>query len=85
MIVNTPSSDLNLDYGVLSKTILQAAGQQLQNECVQNYPNGITLDEIAVTGAGLINSVSKIFHVLVTGFKDQKTSSKVNIFFDHFF
>ena len=80
MIVNTPSSALNLDYGILSKTILQAAGQQLQNECYQNYPNGITVHEIAVTGAGLMTSVSKIFHVLVTGFKDQETSKRVNNF-----
>ncbi len=85
MIVNTPSSALNLDYGVLSKTILQAAGQQLQNECNKNYPNGITIDEIAVTGAGLITNVSEIFHVLVTGFTDQKTSSTVKSFFDHFY
>ena len=41
MIFNSTSSDLNLNTGVLSKAVLQAAGPSIQSEVSQQTPAGL--------------------------------------------
>ncbi|XP_061165013.1 protein mono-ADP-ribosyltransferase PARP15-like [Saccostrea echinata] len=52
VIVNSTSSKLKLTSGRGSRALLEAAGEELQKECDQKYPKGITQQEIAVTGPG---------------------------------
>ena len=61
--MNTTSADLQLSNGTVSKIILIHAGQEIQDECAKKYPNGITKNEIAVTGSGKLFELSKIKHV----------------------
>ncbi|XP_060082609.1 protein mono-ADP-ribosyltransferase PARP14-like [Ylistrum balloti] len=52
VIVNSTSSDLDLTKGTASKVLLKEAGNSLQTDCQQYYPNGIAVGDLAVTGAG---------------------------------
>ncbi|XP_076115863.1 protein mono-ADP-ribosyltransferase PARP14-like [Mytilus galloprovincialis] len=51
-IVNTTSKELKLDHGAVSASLLKNGGPSLQQECSQNYPNGINYGAIAVTSGG---------------------------------
>ena len=54
MIVNTTARNLDLKNGAVSASLLRTAGNQLQDEIHQKYPNGIKDGDIAVTsGNGL--------------------------------
>ena len=53
--------------------ILEAGGQSIQLECTQKYPNGIKLNEIAVTGCGKINCAKKIFHLTFPSYDANQT------------
>lgn len=48
-MVVTASKDLKLKNGIVSKSVLEAAGDDIQNACDNNYPNGIDNGEIAST------------------------------------
>jgi len=49
IIVNTAGADLQLHNGAVSNSLLEAAGQGIQDECSKLYPDGIKQGEIAVT------------------------------------
>lgn len=51
IIVNNTDSNLKLRNGGMSEAILEEAGEELQEECDSDYPNGIKIGEIAVTGS----------------------------------
>ncbi|CAC5391546.1 unnamed protein product [Mytilus coruscus] len=51
-IVNTTSKELKLDQGAVSASLLKNGGPSLQQECSQNYPNGINYGDVAVTSGG---------------------------------
>ncbi|KAL4232400.1 hypothetical protein ACF0H5_009968 [Mactra antiquata] len=51
VMVVTTAPDLNLNSGKASRSILKAAGQELQDECKQKYPENIKFGEIAVVCA----------------------------------
>lgn len=61
VIVNSAPFDLNLSNGGLSEALLKVAGQSLQDECMNNYPNGISTGQILTTkGYGL--SCGYVYH-----------------------
>ncbi|WAR21293.1 PAR14-like protein, partial [Mya arenaria] len=49
VIVNTVNIKLDFAKGQVSKKILEKAGPEMQRECNQKYPNGISYDQIAYT------------------------------------
>jgi O-acetyl-ADP-ribose deacetylase (regulator of RNase III) len=49
-----PSTDLKLDKGAVSATLLKKGGPILQQECSQKYPKGVRYGEVAVTSGGLL-------------------------------
>ena len=66
MIFNSTSSDLNLNTGVLSKAVLQAAGPSIQNEVSQQTPAGL----VGVGGQCVVSSAGNlhcqcIFHAVL--------------------
>ena len=52
VIVNSTNKDLDLSVGVVATQLLNAAGQDLQEECRTKYPDGIKPGQVAVTSAG---------------------------------
>ncbi|XP_052772219.1 uncharacterized protein LOC128211453 isoform X2 [Mya arenaria] len=50
VIVNTVNKSLDLTKGQVSKMIAQKAGEKLQKECSQKYPEGIQIGQVAYTG-----------------------------------
>ncbi|XP_041369437.1 protein mono-ADP-ribosyltransferase PARP15-like [Gigantopelta aegis] len=52
VIVNSTTPNLNLLSGPVTKAIVKVAGDSIQQECKDKYPNGIKAGEIAVTGGG---------------------------------
>lgn len=54
VVMTSTTRGLDLKRGTLSKSILEAAGSELQKECATKYPNGIQHGEIAVVGSGNI-------------------------------
>ncbi|XP_053407527.1 protein mono-ADP-ribosyltransferase PARP14-like [Mercenaria mercenaria] len=64
VIVNSAAPDLQLRRGASSNAILKAAGDRIQQECDQNYPNGIQVGEVAVTSAGKLKC-TKVFHIAI--------------------
>ncbi|KAL3865275.1 hypothetical protein ACJMK2_006888, partial [Sinanodonta woodiana] len=65
VIVNCTTAKLALQTGSLSKAILEAAGNSIQDECIQKYPDGIKFGEVAVTSAGKLH-LKRIFHGALT-------------------
>jgi O-acetyl-ADP-ribose deacetylase (regulator of RNase III) len=78
IIVNSTSRDLQLNCGSLSKVILHAAGNTIQQEAHLMYPNGIKVDQVAMTQAGLLKRVKFIFHTTSPHFVDNATCSQVD-------
>lgn len=72
--MNSAVKELKLDKGRASKTLLDKAGNTIQQECDQNYANGIKHGEIAVTSGGNLKC-KKIYHACLpkhTGPADDK-------------
>ncbi|KAK7108899.1 hypothetical protein V1264_016555 [Littorina saxatilis] len=62
VIVNSTSVDLKLKNGAVSKSLLTAAGLQLQEECKAKYPTNLLTGQIAVTsGYGL--ACKEVYHI----------------------
>ena len=61
ILVNTTSPDLILTNGTVSKTILERAGSEIQNECATRFPGGIQWGDVAVT-QGYNLKCSNVFH-----------------------
>ena len=76
VIVNPTHSSLKLNWGSLSKTVLAAAGPEIQHECTLNYPNGIDYDQMAETSAGRILGAKRLFHITCPAFADVETGGK---------
>ena len=64
MIFNSTSSDLNLNTGVLSKAVLQAAGPSIQSEVSQQTPAGLVGGQCVVSSAGNLHCQC-IFHAVL--------------------
>ncbi|XP_029658378.2 protein mono-ADP-ribosyltransferase PARP14-like [Octopus sinensis] len=62
IIVNSSNKQLQLNDGSISKSILNAAGPEIQNECNQKYPQGISMSEIAIT-KGYNLKCDNVFHL----------------------
>ncbi|XP_052772179.1 uncharacterized protein LOC128211431 isoform X2 [Mya arenaria] len=65
VIVNTVNIKLDFAKGQVSKKILEKAGPEMQRECNQKYPNGISYDQIAYTCSYNISytgNVKYLFH-----------------------
>ena len=78
--MNTTSDDLNLNSGSLSRSILIAAGQPIQEQLDDEYPNLIGYDTVAISGSGNLNNFKKIFHVVCPKLSDK--SNCPNVKFD---
>ncbi|XP_063404473.1 protein mono-ADP-ribosyltransferase PARP14-like [Mytilus trossulus] len=76
VIVNSTSSNLNLENGMLSQSVLRAGGQRLQNECTQNYPNGIKEGEVAITTGGKL-SCKNVLHGCLPSWHHDQSSIKI--------
>lgn len=61
VVVNVCSPGLDLRIGHISHAILEAAGGDLQGECTQKYPRGISYGQVAITSAGRLPCKS-VFH-----------------------
>ncbi|CAG2216552.1 unnamed protein product [Mytilus edulis] len=55
VIVNSTSASMQLEYGAVSKSLLQAAGPGLQSECKRKYPYGIQPGDLAETSGCKMN------------------------------
>ena len=76
VLVNPTSANLQLNWGSLSKFVLESAGPQIQAECTLTYPTGITWDTVAVTAAGKLSNVKTLFHITCPQFQSMETSGK---------
>ncbi|XP_060082622.1 protein mono-ADP-ribosyltransferase PARP15-like [Ylistrum balloti] len=76
VIVNSTSKDLKLGRGSgLAKSLLTAAGQSLQSELDDSYPNGIVPGQLAITG-GYDLLCKKVYHGTFTSFYSKQTGNK---------
>ncbi|XP_071180461.1 Fanconi anemia group J protein homolog [Mytilus edulis] len=69
VIVNTTSTNLQLNYGAVSQSLLCVGGPQLQKECNQKYPDGVNIGDVAVTSGGSLKC-DVIFHGALPQWKD---------------
>ncbi|CAI9714768.1 protein mono-ADP-ribosyltransferase PARP14-like [Octopus vulgaris] len=72
VIVNSTAGDLQLNNGSISKYILNAAGSQIQVECNQKYPQGISTSEIAIT-KGYNLKCKKVFHLALPDWNENSS------------
>ncbi|KAL5012887.1 hypothetical protein ScPMuIL_011438 [Solemya velum] len=68
VIVSSSNSKLHLKDGRASAALLAAAGDNIQTECDENYPNGIQPGEVAITGPGNLHCC-KIYHACLPKYK----------------
>ncbi|CAI9714780.1 Hypothetical predicted protein [Octopus vulgaris] len=64
VIVNSTNERLQLNKGSISNSILNAAGSQIQDECNQRYPQGISTSTIAIT-KGYNLKCENVFHLVL--------------------
>lgn len=76
--MNTTSKDLKLGNGAVSASLLKAGGPILQQECDQNYPQGIQHGDIAVTSGGNLYCQS-ICHGSLPGWDQKGAALKVRV------
>ncbi|CAI9714785.1 Hypothetical predicted protein [Octopus vulgaris] len=74
VIVNNTNKNLQLNDGSLSKSILNAAGPQIQDECNQKYPQGISTSEIAITKGYNLNC-ENVFHLALPPWDENSSDS----------
>ncbi|XP_036364571.1 protein mono-ADP-ribosyltransferase PARP14-like isoform X2 [Octopus sinensis] len=74
VIVNSTNEELQLDSGAISKYILFAAGPQIQDECSQKYPRGISTSEIAIT-KGYNLKCKNVFHLALPSWDEYSSDS----------
>ena len=72
VIVNSVDSDLDLSKGRGSKVLSESGGQSIQQECLKNYPSGISENEVAVTNGGNLKC-RKIYHVHLPKWEDNNS------------
>ena len=65
MIVNSISTDLDLSHGRLSRSILTAAGDQIQTEIYQQIDSFRPVENIALTSGGKLSCLLIAHGVLV--------------------
>ncbi|XP_067657069.1 protein mono-ADP-ribosyltransferase PARP14-like [Haliotis asinina] len=70
VIVSSSNTNLDLDHGMVSKSLLKHAGPSIQDECKQKYPNGIQFGDIAVTKGGSMQCVEQIYHCVLPSWDD---------------
>lgn len=63
------NSDLDLETGRGSKALADSGGDAIQKECEENYPGGITENEVAVTNGGNLKC-RKVYHVTLPKWED---------------
>ncbi|XP_036354926.1 protein mono-ADP-ribosyltransferase PARP14-like [Octopus sinensis] len=74
VIVNSTNKNLELNNGSISKFILLAAGPEIQNECNQRYPQGISTSKIAVTKGYNLNC-KNVFHLVLPPWDENSPDS----------
>lgn len=81
VLINSVGVSLNLRNGIVSQKLVEKAGKSVQDECKENYKNGINIGEIAITSKGDM-ICQQIFHVaLYTNFVcDGNISTEVSLF-----
>ncbi|XP_021359151.1 poly [ADP-ribose] polymerase 14-like isoform X2 [Mizuhopecten yessoensis] len=80
VIVNSAPFDLDLSNGGLSEALLKVAGQGLQEECIEHYPNGISTGEILTT-KGYDLPCSYVYHGCLPDWsKTDHTDAKENLY-----
>ncbi|XP_052771969.1 protein mono-ADP-ribosyltransferase PARP14-like [Mya arenaria] len=62
VLVNSTNKYLDMRVGRVSRQLLAAAGQDVQDECAKNYTEGISYGQVAVTTAGQLRTCKVIFH-----------------------
>ena len=81
MIFNSTSIDLNLNTGVLSKAVLEAAGPSIQNEVSQQSPGGPQGGQYVISSGGNL-PCQCIFHAVLRQWDDnQGTAGQVGTAF----
>ncbi|CAH1784890.1 unnamed protein product [Owenia fusiformis] len=69
ILVNSVDHSLDLSKGKVSASLLRVAGNELQKECKEKYPNGIKYGEIAATKAYNLQCKG-VYHGPCKGYKD---------------
>ena len=68
-IVNSTDTSLQLDLAALSRSILEAGGDTLRDECKTNAPGGIKCGEVVVTSGGQLQC-QYVIHGAVCSWSD---------------
>ena len=78
VIVNSTSSNLNLQTGLVSASIYKAAGDQIQNELNASYPKGLTAAaNLAVSSAGKLKNKKNIFHCFLPNWSNPNVKIQI--------
>ncbi len=69
-IVNSTNTNLTLNSGLISANILKMAGNSIQTELAQNYPQGLNNQLVAISTAGNLKNKKNIFHCCLPAYTD---------------
>ncbi|XP_041378884.1 uncharacterized protein LOC121391262 [Gigantopelta aegis] len=70
VLVNSTNWKLDLSHGMVSKSILELAGQQVQDECYRFCPKGIESGCVVKTSSGKLRTCKAIFHGALEEYKE---------------
>ncbi|CAH1781382.1 unnamed protein product [Owenia fusiformis] len=79
VIVNSTNTQLKLDRGAVSSSLLLAAGSELQDECRMKYPQGLKHGEIAVTNTKGRLHCKHLYHGICRDWNTDKSASKESV------
>ena len=63
VLVNSTTAKLDLNAGMVSKKLLEVAGQGIQQELKAAHPNGIQTGDIAISSGGNLSQIGLVFHI----------------------
>ncbi|KAK3589891.1 hypothetical protein CHS0354_015917 [Potamilus streckersoni] len=74
VIVNSTNKKLELNTGLISKTILKHGGDNIQRECLQQYPNGVNPGQVVVTSGGQLSCMN-VYHGCLSAYDGEQGNS----------
>ncbi|XP_070193016.1 uncharacterized protein [Littorina saxatilis] len=75
LLVNSTKQNLELNSGKVSRALLIAGGQRIQDECYTKYPHGINIGDVAITEGGKLYC-KKLAHCCLPSTLDKEQMKK---------
>ena len=79
VLVNSTNCDLDLSRGMVSRTIKELAGNQVQDDCRRYHPDGIKLGQVIRTTSGNLHLCKALFHGALQQYSESNPQQCISV------